>query len=178
MFACVMFGLCNAGIDLVDLDINEAIMGLSLGITCWSETCDKLRSCLSNLNGKTCTAGFDSAHRRVWPGGSFGSHGCFRTAPSVQHRIGWMSLSSLSKMPTWKRQPLWTLMLRGLWRVCCLLDANGCDGDNKELCSSANFVSVKRMETTVLIMRRAVPRLTIRRIESASSLQEVVHIQH
>ena len=38
MLPCVMCSLLgNAGIDLVDLDINEAGMRLSLRITSWSE---------------------------------------------------------------------------------------------------------------------------------------------
>ena len=84
----------NAGIDLVDLDINEAGMRLSLRITSWSEAGARMRSSVTSWSGKTCTAGTDSALRRVCPGrGNFGeSHGCmsFRTAPSVQHRIAWM----------------------------------------------------------------------------------------
>ena len=82
----------NAEIDLVDLDINKAGMRLSLRITSWSEAGARMRSRVTSWSGKTCTAGTDSALRRVCPGrGNFGeSHGCmsFRTAPSVQHRIG------------------------------------------------------------------------------------------
>ena len=94
MLACVMDGLHGyAGIDLFDLDVNEAGMRLSLRITSWSEAGERLRS------RETCTAGTDSPHRRVCPGGSFGWCGCFCSAPSVQHRIGRVrrSWSSLSK---------------------------------------------------------------------------------
>ena len=94
MLACVMYELLgNAGIDLVDLDVNEAGMRLSLRITSWSEAGERLRSRVASWSGKTCTAGTDSAHRRVCPGGSFGWYGCFCTAPSVQHRIGRMGRS-------------------------------------------------------------------------------------
>ena len=79
----------------------EAGMRLSLRITSWSEAGERLRSRVASWSGKTCTAGIDFAHRRVCPGGSFGWHGCFCTAPSVRHRIGrmgrsWSSLSSPS----------------------------------------------------------------------------------
>ena len=99
MLACAMNGLLgNSGIDLFDLDLNEAGMRLSLRITRWSEAGERLRSKVTSWSGKTCKAGTDSAHRRVCPGGSFGWYGCFCTAPSVQHRIGQMerSWSSLS----------------------------------------------------------------------------------
>ena len=79
MFPCVTYSLLgNAGIDLVDLDINEAGMTLSLRITSWSEAGERLRSRVTSWSGKTCTAGADSALRRVCPGrGNFGgSHGC------------------------------------------------------------------------------------------------------
>ena len=79
MYACVMYGLLgNAGIDLVDLDVNEAGMRLSLRITSWSEVGERLRSSVASWSGKTCTAGTDPALRRVCPGrGNFGgSHGC------------------------------------------------------------------------------------------------------
>ena len=70
--------LGNAEIDLVDLDINEAGMSLSLRITSWSEAGERLRSRVTSWSGQTCTAGTDSALRRICPGrGSFGgSHGC------------------------------------------------------------------------------------------------------
>ena len=72
MLACVMYGLRgNAEIDLVDLEINEAGMRLSLRITSWSEAGERLRSRVKSWSGKTCTAGTDSALRRVCPG-----HGC------------------------------------------------------------------------------------------------------
>ena len=88
MSACVMYGLLgNAEDDLFDLEVNEAGMRLSLRITSWSEAGERLRSRVTNWSGKTCTAGTDSAHRRVRPGGSFG-YGCLCTAISVQHRIG------------------------------------------------------------------------------------------
>ena len=76
ILACVMYGLLgNAGIDLVDLEVNEAGMRLSSGIASlersWRET---------EIKGmeRLCTAGTDSALRRVCPGrGNFrGSHGC------------------------------------------------------------------------------------------------------
>ena len=79
MLACVMYGvLGNCGIDLVDLDVNEAGMRLSSRITSWSEAGERLRSRVTSWSGKTCTAGTDSALRRVCPGrGNFGgSHGC------------------------------------------------------------------------------------------------------
>ena len=45
MLPCVMYSLLgNAGIDLVDLDINEAGMRLSSRITSWSEAGERLRS--------------------------------------------------------------------------------------------------------------------------------------
>ena len=73
MLACVMYGLLgNAGIDFVDLDVNEAGMRLSLRITSWSEAGERLRSRVASWGGQTCTAGTDSAHWRVCPGGSFG----------------------------------------------------------------------------------------------------------
>ena len=67
----------------------------------WSEAGQRLRSRVTSCCGKTCTAGTDSAHRGVCPGGSFGWYGCFSTALSVQHRIGrversWSSLSNPS----------------------------------------------------------------------------------
>ena len=70
--------LGNAEIDPVDLDINEAGMRLSLRITCWSEAGERLRSMVTSWSGKTCTAGTDSALRRLCPGrGNFGgSLGC------------------------------------------------------------------------------------------------------
>ena len=79
MLPCVMYSLLgNAEIDLVDLDINEAGMRLSWRITSWSEAGERLRSRVTSWSGKTCTAGTDSALRRVCPGrGNFGgSHGC------------------------------------------------------------------------------------------------------
>ena len=73
---------------------NEAGMRLSLRITSWNEAGARMRSRVTSWSGKTCTAGTDSALRRVCPGrGNSGeSHGCmsFRTAPSVQHRIAWV----------------------------------------------------------------------------------------
>ena len=73
---------------------NEAGMRLSLRITSWNEAGARMRSRVTSWSGKTCTAGTDSALRRVCPGrGNFGeSHGCrsFRTAPSVEHRIAWV----------------------------------------------------------------------------------------
>ena len=133
-------------------------MRLSLRITSWVEAVERMRSRVTSWSGKTCKAGTHSAHRRVCPGGSFGWYGCFCTAPSVQHRIGWMSRSSLSKMQTWKRQTSWIWML---W--CCAEYAVGWgparrDGDDsfqsfrqrRELRSSVKLVSVKRMATTVL----------------------------
>ena len=100
MLLCVRCSLLgNAGIDLVGLDINEVGMRLSLRITSWSEAGERLGSRVTSWSGKTCTAGTDSAHRRVCPGVSAGWYGCFCTAPSVQHRTGrmgrsWSSLSS------------------------------------------------------------------------------------
>ena len=45
MLACVMYGLLgNAGIDLVDMDVNEAGMRLRSRITSWSEAGERLRS--------------------------------------------------------------------------------------------------------------------------------------
>ena len=45
MLVCEMCGLLgNTGINLVDLDINEAGMRLSLRITSWSEAGERLRS--------------------------------------------------------------------------------------------------------------------------------------
>ena len=79
MLACVMYGLLgNAGIDLVDLDVNEAGMRLSSRIMSWSEAGERLRSRVTSWSGKTCTAGTDSALRHVRPGrDNFGgSHGC------------------------------------------------------------------------------------------------------
>ena len=87
MLACVMYGLLDiAGIDPVDLDVNEAGMRLRSMVTSWSEGGERLRSRITSSSGKTCTAGTDSAHRRVCPGGSFWWYCCFRTAPSVQDR--------------------------------------------------------------------------------------------
>ena len=43
----------NAGIDLVDLDINEADMRLSLRITSWSEAGARTRSRVTSWSGKT-----------------------------------------------------------------------------------------------------------------------------
>ena len=65
-------------IDLVDLDVNGAGMRLSSRITSWSEAGEKLRSRVTSRSGETCTAGSDSALRRVCRGrGNFGgSHGC------------------------------------------------------------------------------------------------------
>ena len=80
------------------MDINQAGMRLNLTNTSWSEAVERLRSRVTSWIGTTRTAGTNSAHRRVCPGGCAMS---FRTAPSVQHWIGWMSRSSLSKMPTW-----------------------------------------------------------------------------
>ena len=53
-------------------------MRLSLRIKSWSEAGERLRSRVTSWRGKTCTAGTDSALRRVCPGrGNFGgSHGC------------------------------------------------------------------------------------------------------
>ena len=69
MLACVMHRLlANARIDLVDLDVNEAGMRLSLRITSWSEAGERLRSRVTSWSGKTCTAGTDSTLRRVCPG--------------------------------------------------------------------------------------------------------------
>ena len=85
LLACVMYGLLgSAGIDFVDLDVNEAGMRLSSRSTSWSDAGERLRSRVSSWSGKTCTAGTDPAHRRVCPAGSFGRYVCFRTAPSVQ----------------------------------------------------------------------------------------------
>ena len=105
MWLCMMYGLLGiAGIDLVDLDDNEAGMRLSLRITSWSEAGERLRDQGSQVGvERPARQALTPAHQRVCPGGSFGWYGCFRTAPSVQHRIGKMSRSSLSKMPTWKR---------------------------------------------------------------------------
>ena len=86
MLACVMYGLHgNAEIDLVDLDVNEAGMRLSLRITSWSEAGERLRSRVTSWSGKTCTAGTDSALRRVCPrrGHLGGSHGCHEPAHSA-----------------------------------------------------------------------------------------------
>ena len=84
MLARVMCSLLgNAGIGLVDLDVNEAGMRLSLRIPSWSEAGERLRSRVASWSGKTCTAGTDSAHRRVCPGGSLWWYGCFCTAPSA-----------------------------------------------------------------------------------------------
>ena len=77
--SCVMYSLLgNAWIDLVDLDINEAGMRLSLRITCWSEAGERLRSKVASWSGKTCTPSTDSALRRICPGrrNFGGSHGC------------------------------------------------------------------------------------------------------
>ena len=163
LLACATCGLLgNAGVDLVDLDVNEAGMRLSLKTTSWSEAGERLRSRVASWSGKTCMAGTDSAHQRVCPGGSFGWYGCFRTAPSVQHRIGRMRRLSTSKMPTWKLQPSWTSMLRMLCRVCCWLASRQMSRRRqfqssrkrrvreRELRSSVNLVSVKRMATTML----------------------------
>ena len=67
----------NAGIDLVDLDINEAGMRLSLRITSWTEAGARMRSRVTSWSGKTCTAGTDSAlrvsvQRRRYSTGSLG----------------------------------------------------------------------------------------------------------
>ena len=85
MLACVMYGLLgNAWIDLVDLDINAGER-LRSRITSWSEAGERLRSRVTSWSGKTCTAGTDSALRRVCPGsGNFGgSHGCHELPHSV-----------------------------------------------------------------------------------------------
>ena len=79
VLAFEMCGLLrNTGINLVDLDVNEAGMRLRSRITCWSEAGERLRSRVTSWSGKTCTAGSDSALQRVCPGrGNFGgSHGC------------------------------------------------------------------------------------------------------
>ena len=78
--------LGNAGVDHVDLDVNETGMRPSLRITSWSEAGERLRSRVTRWSGKTCTAGTDSALRRVCPEDSVGWYGCFCAAPSVQHR--------------------------------------------------------------------------------------------
>ena len=84
---CVRHGLLgNAGVDHTDLDVNEAGMRPSLRITSWSEAGERLRSRVTRWSGKTCTAGTDSALRRVCPEDSVGWYGCFCAAPSVQHR--------------------------------------------------------------------------------------------
>ena len=84
MLPCVMYSLLGkAEIDLVDLDINDAGMRLSLRITSWSEAAERLRSRVTSWSGKTCKAGTHSAHRRVCPGGSFGWYGCFCTGCST-----------------------------------------------------------------------------------------------
>ena len=73
VLACEMCGLLgNTRINLVDLDVVEAGMRLSLRITNWSEAGERLRSRVTSWSGKTCTAGTDSAHRRAYPGVSFG----------------------------------------------------------------------------------------------------------
>ena len=72
MLPCVNSLLGHAVIDLVDLVVDEACMRLNLRVTSWSEAGERLRSRVTSWSGKTCTAGTDSAHRRVCPGGSFG----------------------------------------------------------------------------------------------------------
>ena len=73
VLTCVMCGLLgNTGTDLVELDVNEAGMRLSLRITCWSDAGERLKSRVTSRSGKTCTATTDSTHRRVCPSGSFG----------------------------------------------------------------------------------------------------------
>ena len=82
------------GSALIDLeDVNEAGMRVSSGVMSWSEAGERLRSRVTSRSGKTCRAGADSALRRVRSrlgnrGGSHECHGCFRTAPSLQHCIG------------------------------------------------------------------------------------------
>ena len=54
MLPCVMYRLLgNARIDLVDLNVNEAGMRLSLRITSWREAGERLRSRVTSWSGKT-----------------------------------------------------------------------------------------------------------------------------
>ena len=49
----------NAGLDFVDLDVNEAGMRLSSRITSWSEVGERLKSRVTSWSGKICTAGIE-----------------------------------------------------------------------------------------------------------------------
>ena len=163
MLPCVIYSLLgNAVIDLVDLYINEAGMRLSLRITIWSEAGERLRSRVASWSGKTCTAGTDSALRRVCPkrGNFGGSHGCHELPHSAvgaaQDRMD-QTVVSVEDADL-EAETILDLDAVVMCSVCCWLRAGRCDGDNsfqtsrtrRELRSSMNLVSVKRMATTVL----------------------------
>ena len=148
MLPCVMYSLLgNAGIDLVDLDINEAAMRLSSRITSWSEAGErlrsritswseaggKLRSRVTSWSVKTCTVGTDSALRRACPGrGNVGgSHGCHELPHSAvcaaQDRMD-ETVVSVEDADV-EAETILDLDASGVVQSMLLVEADTCDGD-------------------------------------------------